>query len=55
MRYKAGDVFPQLTVTTSKGANLTIPVAGANYTHIQFRRFPDARFAIPTSRSFAGA
>jgi peroxiredoxin len=39
MRYKAGDVFPQLTVTTSKGAPLTIPVAGANYTHIQFRRF----------------
>ena len=39
MRYKAGDVFPQLTVTTSKGAPLTIPVAGANYTHVQFRRF----------------
>ena len=39
MRYKAGDVFPQLTVTTSKGASVTIPVAGANYTHIQFRRF----------------
>ena len=39
MRYKAGDVFPQLTVTTSKGAPLTIPVAGANYTHLQFRRF----------------
>ena len=39
MRYKAGDVFPQLTVTTSKGTLVTIPVAGANYTHIQFRRF----------------
>ena len=39
MRYKAGDVFPRLTVTTSKGARVTIPVAGANYTHIQFRRF----------------
>lgn len=39
MRYKAGDVIPQLTVTTSKAAAVTIPVAGANYTHIQFRRF----------------
>lgn len=39
MRYKPGDIFPQLTVTTSKGAPVTIPVAGANYTHIQFRRF----------------
>ena len=39
MRYKAGDVFPQLTVITSKGTRITIPVAGANYTHIQFRRF----------------
>ncbi|HSE22404.1 MAG TPA: peroxiredoxin-like family protein [Pyrinomonadaceae bacterium] len=39
MRYKAGDVFRQLTVTTSKGAPVTIPVAGANYTHLQFRRF----------------
>lgn len=39
MKYKAGDVFPQLTVTTSKGTPVTIPVAGANYTHIQFRRF----------------
>ena len=39
MKYKAGDVFPQLTVTTSKRTPLTIPVAGARYTHIQFRRF----------------
>jgi len=39
MKYKAEDVFPQLTVTTSKGTPLTIPVAGARYTHIQFRRF----------------
>jgi peroxiredoxin len=39
MKYKAEDVFPQLTVTTSKGTPLTIPVAGVRYTHIQFRRF----------------
>lgn len=39
MKYKAGDVFPQLTVTTSKGTPVTIPVAAASYTHIQFRRF----------------
>lgn len=39
MKYKAGDVFPQLTLTTSKGASVTIPVAGARYTHVQFRRF----------------
>ena len=39
MKYKAGDVFPQLTVTTSKRTPLTIPVVGARYTHIQFRRF----------------
>ena len=31
--------FPQLTVATSKGTPLAIPVAGARYTHIQFRRF----------------
>jgi peroxiredoxin len=36
---RRGDVFPQLTVTTSKGTPVTIPVAGARYTHIQFRRF----------------
>jgi peroxiredoxin len=39
MKYKAGDVFPELTVTTSKGESLTIPVDGARYTHVQFRRF----------------
>jgi peroxiredoxin len=39
MKYGAEDVFPQLTVTTSKGPPLTIPVVGARYTHIQFRRF----------------
>jgi peroxiredoxin len=39
MKYEAGDIFPQLTVTTSKGTPVTIPVAGASYTHIQFRRF----------------
>jgi AhpC/TSA family len=39
MKYRAGYVFPHLTVTTSRGAPVTIPVAGASYTHIQFRRF----------------
>ncbi|MGD0959558.1 MAG: peroxiredoxin-like family protein [Methylomonas sp.] len=39
MKYMAGDIFPQLTVTTSKGESLTIPVDGARYTHVQFRRF----------------
>jgi hypothetical protein len=39
MKYKAGYVFPQLTATTSRGAPVTIPVAGASYTRIQFRRF----------------
>jgi len=39
MKYKAGDVFPQLTVMTSKGTLVTIPVAGARYTYVQFRRF----------------
>jgi peroxiredoxin len=39
MKYKAGDVFPQLTITTSRGTLVTIPVAGVRYTHIQFRRF----------------
>jgi peroxiredoxin len=39
MKYQAGDVFPQLTLTTSTGTPLTIPVVGARYTHVQFRRF----------------
>jgi peroxiredoxin len=39
MKFKAGDIFPQLTVTTSKGTPVTIPVSGARYTHVQFRRF----------------
>jgi peroxiredoxin len=39
MKYKAGDIFPLITVTTSKVTPITIPVAGARYTHIQFRRF----------------
>ena len=39
MKYKSGDAFPDLTVTTSKGESLKIPVAGARFTHVQFRRF----------------
>ena len=39
MKFRAGDTFPQLSVFTSKGTRLVIPVVGAPYTHIQFRRF----------------
>jgi peroxiredoxin len=39
MKYKEGDIVPQLTVTTSRGTPVTIPMVGARYTHIQFRRF----------------
>lgn len=39
MKFKAGDAFPPLQVTTSRGTRVTIPVAGARYTHVQFRRF----------------
>ncbi len=39
MKRKAGDFFPSLKLTTSQGNPLTVPVAGARYTHVQFRRF----------------
>ena len=55
MKYKTGDVFPQLTVTTSKGVPVTIPVEGGRYTTSSSGAIRDARFATPTSPSFAGA
>jgi peroxiredoxin len=39
MKRKAGDFFPNLKLTTSQGKPLTVPVAGARYTHVQFRRW----------------
>src|ERR1051326_8629267 len=39
MKRKAGDVFPNLTLTTSQGKALTVPVPGARFTHVQFRRW----------------
>jgi peroxiredoxin len=39
MKRKAGDIFPNLTLTTSQGKPLTIPVPGARFTHVQFRRW----------------
>ena len=39
MKRKAGDIFPNLTLTTSQGKPLTVPVPGACFTHVQFRRW----------------
>ena len=39
MKLSAGENFPQLSVTTSDGRDLHIPVLGARYTHVQFRRY----------------
>lgn len=39
MKLSAGGNFPQLSVTTSDGRDLHLPVPGARYTHVQFRRF----------------
>ena len=39
MKRKAGDIFPNLTLTTSQGKPLTVPVPGACLTHVQFRRW----------------
>jgi peroxiredoxin len=39
MKYRAGDIFPSMMVTTSRGIALNLPVADAALTHIQFRRF----------------
>lgn len=39
MKFKAGDKFPLISVTTATGKELALPVAGVRYTHVQFRRF----------------
>lgn len=39
MKLSAGENFPQLSITTSDGRDLHLPVPGARYTHVQFRRF----------------
>ena len=39
MKHRAGELFPHLELTTSLGKLLTIPAAGARYTHVQFRRW----------------
>lgn len=39
MKLKTGDTFPTLNLKTSLGADITIPVKNARYTHVQFRRF----------------
>ena len=39
MKRNAGDIFPNLTLTTSQGKPLTVPVPGARFTHVQFRRW----------------
>lgn len=38
-KLKAGEKFPVASLTTTKGKELSIPVAGAKFTHVQFRRF----------------
>jgi peroxiredoxin len=35
----AGEKFPAMSLTTTKGKELSIPVPGAKFTHVQFRRF----------------
>jgi hypothetical protein len=38
-KLKVGDKFPAMSLTTTKGKELSIPVSGAKFTHVQFRRF----------------
>lgn len=38
-KLKAGDVFPTMSLTTARGKELSIPVPGSKFTHVQFRRF----------------
>jgi peroxiredoxin len=38
-KLKAGDKFPAMSLTTTKGKELSIPVPGAKFAHVQFRRF----------------
>jgi peroxiredoxin len=39
MKRKPGELFPHLELTTSLGKLLKVPVIGARYTHVQFRRW----------------
>jgi hypothetical protein len=38
-KLKMGDKFPAMSLTTTKGKELSIPVSGAKFTHVQFQRF----------------
>ena len=38
-KLKAGEKFPAMSLTTTKGKELSIPAPGAKFTHVQFRRF----------------
>jgi haloalkane dehalogenase len=38
-KLNVGDKFPAMSLTTTKGKELSIPVSGAKFTHVQFRRF----------------
>ena len=38
-KLESGEKFPAMSLTTSKGMELSIPVPGAKFTHVQFRRF----------------
>jgi len=38
-KLKTGEKFPAMSLTTTMGKELSIPVRGANFTHVQFRRF----------------
>ena len=38
-KLKVGDKFPLMSLTTTRGKELSIPVPGSTFTHVQFRRF----------------
>ena len=38
-KLKVGDKFPLMSLTTTRGKELSIPVPGSKFTHVQFRRF----------------
>ena len=38
-KLKVGDKFPAMSLATTKGRELSIPLPGAKFTHVQFRRF----------------
>lgn len=39
MKFTTGNEFPPIQLTTSRGKSLIVPVSGARYTHVQFRRW----------------